>query len=156
MLGLFCSFLGRKAFVARTSALVVAFGLCFGLLVVDTLFRGLVAPEMRGYSAMDAMFNTGYFGGYGGVRDYGYFGVPAVTWFSPLFVLSVVSDWTESAHASAYAYGGDADVWSAHPSSVLLVYSLSLVAAVCFCLYYVLTRYRRDVRGGRPLGEPIS
>ena len=32
MLGLLCSFLGRKASVARTSALVAAIGLCFGLL----------------------------------------------------------------------------------------------------------------------------
>ena len=163
MLGLLCSFLGRKVSVARTSALLVAFGLCFGLLVVDTLFRGLVAPQMqmRPYSGVDTLsysMNDSYHEGYG--RDYGFYGIPAVSWLSPLFVLSVVSNWTESAGVPSYAdgsdYGSEEAVWSTHPSSVLLVYSLSLVVAVCLCLYYVLTRYRRDVRGGRPLGEPIT
>ena len=159
MLGLLCSFLGRKASVARTSALLVAFGLCFGVLVVDTLFRGLVAPGTRAFSAMDTLsYSSRDYGsdGYGNGNDYGYFGSPAISWLSPFFVLSVVSNGTEAGNAPSYASGNEDDVWSAHPASVLLVYSFSLIIAVCFCLYYVLTRYRRDVRGGRPLGEPIT
>ena len=169
LLGLLCSFLGRKASVARTSALAAAFGLCFGLLVVDTVFRGLVAPQSRGYSAMNTLSSAPntyhyYQTGVGGTDDYGYFGAPAVSWLSPFFVLSVVSDWTVARAVPSraiYTYGAFGtedrdDVWSTHPSSVLLVYSLSLALGGSFCLYYVLTRYRRDVRGGRPLGESIT
>ena len=158
MLGLLCSFLAQKASVARMSALTAAIGLCFGLLIVDGLFRQLLVPEMSGYGSWQILsLYSNYRSGYG--YDYGYFGFPSVTWFSPFFVLSVLSGWAESRETlggyPAYSFD-EKDVWSREPSSVLLVYSLSLIVAIGVCLYYMLTRYRRDVRGGRPLGEPIT
>ena len=154
MLGLLCSFLARKASVARMSALTAAIGLCFGLFIVDGLFRQFV-PDMGGYSSLQSSlfgdFNYSY------PHDFGYYGFPAITWFSPFFVLSVLSGWAEARDMGYNPYTQeDYDVWSAYPSSVLLVYSLSLIVAIGVCLYYMLTRYRRDVRGGRPLGETIS
>ncbi len=161
MLGLLCSFLARKASVARMMALIAACGLCFGLLIVDALFRQLVVPEMRvGYSPWE-IFSFGGYGSYS--RDYGYFGCPAISWFSPFYVLSVLSNWAEPRPEPPYynyyntvSTVDGSDVWSGQPSSVLIVYSLSLIFAIGVCLYYMLTRYRRDVRGGRPLGETIT
>lgn len=155
LLGLLCSFLARKASVARMSSLFVAFGICFGLLIIDMVFRNLVMPGVRSYSPMEPLFSRDF--GYRGNYDYGYFGCPAMSWFSPFYVLSVLSDWAQARNTfyDASSFDGN-DVWSAQPSSVLLVYSLSLVLAVAFCWYYMLTRYRRDVRGGKPLGETIA
>lgn len=158
MLGLFCSFVARRASSARSAVLVVSFASCFGLVIVDGVLRALVLPWVHSVGPWDVLSLGGSFPVRG---DYGYYGMPAVSWFSPLFVLSVLSNWM-TARATpdpvrSWPVGGeDADVWSADPSHVLLVYGLALLLGIALCLYYMLTRYRRDVRGGRPLGEPIA
>jgi len=160
MLGLFCSFVARRASSARTTVLVVSFASCFGLVIVDGILRALVLPWVHSVSPWDVLSLGGSFPVRG---DYGYYGMPAVSWFSPLFALSVLSNWMTGRATSDYrsrwsmSIGGeDTDVWSADPSHVLLVYGLALLLGIALCLYYMLTRYRRDVRGGRPLGEPIA
>ncbi len=159
MLGLLCSFVARHASSARTTVLVIACASCFGLIIVDGILRVLALPWVHSIVPWYALSLSGY--GFPVRGDYGYYGVPALSWFSPLFVLSVLSNWMMAGPATLAAPRWQApeeetEVWSADPSHVLLVYDIGLVLGVAFCLYYMLTRYRRDVRGGRPLGEPIA
>ena len=159
MLGLLCSFVARHASSARTAVLTTTFASCFGLIIVDGILRVLALPWVHSGTPWGVLSPDGYGGPL--QDDYGYHGLPAVSWFSPLYVLSVLSNRMSAGAASSAAprwqvSEEDADVWSADPSHVLLVYDLGLVIGIALCLYYMLTRYRRDVRGGRPLGEPIA
>lgn len=160
LLGVFCSFVARKSSTARMLSLGIAGFFAFGLFLVDWVLRTFLGlPNFKQYQPF---LSYGYMNQLGQC-DYGYYGAPAVTWFSPVYAIAVLSDWiSQSSTDIERLYGVNqpsedlADIWSAHPENVLIFYGLALVVAVAFCLYYILTRYRRDVRGGRPLGEPIT
>ena len=55
-------------------------------------------------------------------------------------------------HAVLYG-GGSQDQPGDAISGVVEFYGVSALAVIGLCFYYMLTRYRRTVRGGRPLGE---
>lgn len=142
MIGLTCSFLARKTTAALMISMLLTAVICIGTYVLDALVAGLLGTPAYGGGSFYAR------------RDFGYYGIPALTWINPFFCLAVLTGRIKGA-TDRFSMGTD-DVWSAHPASVLGFYVVVILTSLAVCLYYMRTRYRRDVRGGRILGGSLK
>ena len=155
LVGLTCSFVARKTLTATTVALVITGLLCVGTWVASQLLDGL------GRSGGD----------YALMLHYSH--LPSPLWLNPFYVLSLLSQRSPlNVAMPAYGYGGMQQVYYSNSysygysgygmtpwqnvSDVLTFYGATALAVIGLCFYYMLTRYRRTVRGGRPLGEPLT
>ncbi|MBV9852604.1 MAG: ABC transporter permease subunit [Armatimonadetes bacterium] len=69
-----------------------------------------------------------------------------LVWGNPFYVLAILLQWLDPTGSPV----------PPQASTVVGTYSGMLLLAIVICFYYMLTRYRRAVRGGRPLGEPLK
>ena len=149
IIGLTVSFVARKATVALITALSLSVCLCLLTVVIDQLFRDFLLPGLRGGIEVYRVqsFSNGDFHS-SDPTEYGYYGLPGFSWLNPYYIFYLLANWSYlNKHIGS---------WTENPVSVVLFYAVALITVSVVCLYYMLTRYRRDVRGGRPLGETIS
>ena len=173
MLGVACSFCSRRASVARVTALVISVCLCFGTLIVDghlgTLFQagsplGMAGGFLNARQVMPPNYYQGMPYGYSsGPGGYPPMELPEAAWVSPFYALSALSRWgglSQSAMGYYPQYGsgiGSGILYpNPDPSAILFCYLFVTAGAVWGCWQFITTRYGRDIRGERPLGETIS
>ena len=167
MIGLVCSFVARKTLAATTVALVIPALLCLGTWVIGQLFFGLTQ------GGGDWALMTRYSG----------LTLPSPLWLNPFHILSLLTTHNEAAAGwrsfygqvpqqqiyyqssqgyyvgNAALYGGDygfGDRQSGTALHAVTFYCVTALAIIALCFYYMFTRYRRTVRGGRPLGDPLT
>lgn len=133
IIGLTCSFVARKTLTATTVALLLAALLCIGTWVVQTLLLRL-SVDGGDFVAMAR-----------------YSGLPSPLWLNPFYVLPLL---TQGPAPEAAFYGDDGPLPSA--AGAVNTYWIASLLIIAVCFYYMFTRYRRAVRGGRPLGETLN
>lgn len=154
LIGLTCSFMARKTLAATTVSLIITSLLCVGTWVAHALLLGL-SRDGGDFALM--------------MR---YAGLPSPLWVNPFYVLSLLSQPRNIALPAMYGYSGGQQVYystwmgyygysgygEAMPNSteVVIAYGIVSLLVIAFCFYYMFTRYRRTVRGGRPLGETLK